>query len=300
MTVSEIGFGAWQLGERGWDGPDRDASVRLVHQALDAGVNFFDTAPGYGEGRSEEFLGRALAGRWDRVVLCTKFGRSPEGVDFAADKIRWSVEQSLRRLGTDRVDMLLLHSPPGECLDGRESPHFEVLEQLRREGKLRAYGASVDWPGEIDTVMGTSASQALEVWMSLFHQEPWEAVGRAHGRGAGIVVKVPLESGWLAGRYHAGSTFSDVRARWSREDVARRAALVDRFRSLVPEGVSLGHAALRFLLAHPGVATVIPGIKSAAHLEDNLAAAAAPLPAATVAAMRGLFAELIEGRPLAW
>ena len=302
MKVSEIGFGAWQLGERGWNGPDLEASVRLVHQALDAGVNFFDTAPCYGEGRGEQFLGRALAGRWNQVVLCTKFGRSPEGIDFDAGKIRWSVEQSLRRLGTDRVDVVLLHSPPAACLDGgREGAgQFQLLEQLRQEGKLRAYGASVDWAGEMDTVVDTSGSRALEVWLSLLHQEPWEAVGRARERGVGTIVKVPLESGWLSGKYHAGSTFTDVRARWTREQIERRAALVERFRALLPEGVSLAHAALRFLLAHPGVSTVIPGIKSPAHLEDNLAAAAAPLPPGTLAAMRALFAEVIAGGPLGW
>jgi aryl-alcohol dehydrogenase-like predicted oxidoreductase len=301
LTVSEIGFGAWQLGERGWNGPDERTSIRLVHQALDAGVTFFDTAPCYGEGRSEVFLGRALAGRWAKVVLCTKFGRSADGtIDFDARRIRWSVEQSLRRLGTDCLDVLLLHSPPAECLDGETSGHFDVFEQLKCMGKLRAYGASVDWPAQIDTVLNTSSSCALEVWLSLFHQEPWEAVERAHAHGVGTIVKVPLESGWLAGKYHAGSTFSDVRKRWSREDIWRRAALVDRFRSLVPEGVSLGQAALRFLLAHKGVATVIPGAKTVAQLEDNLAAAETPLQAGTVEAMRALFTEVIDGRPLGW
>ena len=302
MKVSEIGFGAWQLGERGWDGPDQATAIRLVHQALDAGVNFFDTAPCYGAGRSEQFLGQALAGRRDQVVLCTKFGRSPQGIDFDAGNIRWSVEQSLRRLQTDWLDLVLLHSPPAELLDGQRGgrAHFEVLEQLRQDGKLRAYGASVDWAGEVDTVVTSSGSRALEVWLSLFHQEPWAAIARARERGVGTIVKVPLESGWLSGKYHAGSSFTDVRARWSREEVERRAALVERFRALVPEGVSLPHAALRFLLAHPAVATVIPGIKSQAHLEDNLAAAQAPLPAATVAAMQALFAEQIAGRPLSW
>jgi aryl-alcohol dehydrogenase-like predicted oxidoreductase len=300
VQVSEIGLGGWQLGETCWNGPDEAESVRLVHRALDAGVDFFDTAPCYAGGRSETFLGRALAGRWKDVVICTKFGRSPEGIDFDAGRIAGSIEHSLRRLGTDHLDIVLLHSPPAGLLDGVAEPHFSVLERLRERGLIRFYGASVDWPSEIETVTGTSGSRALEVWLSVLHQEPWQAVQATARSGLGNIVKVPLESGWLGGRYHRDSTFDDVRARWSREDIARRADLVERFRLLLPPGVSPTHGALRFVLANPGVATVIPGAKSMAQLEDNLAAAAAPLPAGTVAAIRTLFDEHIAGRPLAW
>ena len=263
-------------------------------------MNFFDTAPCYGGGESERLLGKALAGRRDRAVLCTKFGRSPEGTDFDAGRIGWSIERSLQRLGTDHLDMVLLHNPPAECLDGGTAPHFEALERMRDQGLVRFFGASVDWPAEIETVCATSRSQALEVWLSAFHQEPWEAVETAAGQGLGTIVKVPLESGWLSGKYDAGSTFADVRARWSREDIARRGALVTRLRSLLPSGISLVQGALRFLLANPGVATVIPGAKSVAQLEENLAAVAEPLPPGTVSAIRAFFAEEIAGRPLAW
>jgi aryl-alcohol dehydrogenase-like predicted oxidoreductase len=300
LSVSEMGVGGWQLGESCWDGPDEAGSIRLVHRALDAGVNFFDTAPCYGGGRSETILGRALAGRWRDVVICTKFGRSPEGVDFDAGRIAGSIESSLRRLGADRLDIVLLHNPPADALDGVRAPHFDVLERLREKGLVGAYGASIDWPDEVETVAATSRSRALEVWLSVLHQEPWQAVQTAATRGLGTIVKVPLESGWLSGRYHAQSTFDDVRSRWSADDIRRRAALVDRFRSLLPAGVSPTHGALRFVLANPGVATVIPGAKSIAQLEDNLAAAEAPLPPATVAALRTLFVEQIAGRPLAW
>jgi aryl-alcohol dehydrogenase-like predicted oxidoreductase len=300
LSVSEIGLGGWQLGERCWGGPDQAESIRLVHRALEAGVNFFDTAPCYAEGRSETFLGQALAGRWKDVVICTKFGRSPEGTDFDAGRIDWSVESSLRRLGTDHLDIVLLHNPPAQMLDGRTHPHFGILERLREKGLIRFYGASVDWPAEIETVCDSSRSRALEVWLSAFHQEPWQAVQTAARRGLGNIVKVPLESGWLSGKYDADSSFDDVRARWSRQDIQRRAALLDRFRALLPSGVSLVHGALRFVLANPGVATVIPGAKSLAQLSDNLAAAAEPLPPGSVAAIRRLFASEIEGHPLPW
>jgi aryl-alcohol dehydrogenase-like predicted oxidoreductase len=300
IEVSEIGIGGWQLGEQRWNGPDETESIRLVHRALAAGVNFFDTAPCYADGRSEAILGKALSDRRGQVVICTKFGRSPEGTDFDHGRIGWSIESSLRRLQTDHLDIVLLHNPPAECLDGRSSPHFEVLERLREKGLVRFYGASVDWPVEIETVASTSRSRALEVWLSALHQEPWGAVEAAREQGLGTIIKVPLESGWLSGRYQSTSTFTDVRSRWSTEDIQRRAALVDRFRALLPPGVSVTHGALRFVLANRGVSTVIPGSKSMAQLLDNLAAAEAPLPADTVAAARSLFAAEIAGRPLAW
>jgi aryl-alcohol dehydrogenase-like predicted oxidoreductase len=300
IPVSEIGLGGWQLGEEGWSGPGEAESVRLVHEALAAGVTFVDTAPCYGAGRSEEILGRALEGRRGEVVLCTKFGRSPEGTDFDPGRITWSVEASLRRLRTDYLDVLLLHNPPASHLDGRASPHFPVLERLRERGLVRVYGASVDWAAEIDTVLQTSASRALEVWFSAFHQEPGEAMGRAREVGAGTIIKVPLESGWLTGKYDGSARFTDVRSRWSSEDIARRASLLNRFRDLLPAGVSISHAALRFVLSHPGVSTVIPGAKTAAQLRDNLAAADQLLAPSVVAEIRALHAEHLADRPFAW
>lgn len=304
IRVSEIGLGAWQLVRSSqWpDGPDEDEAIRLVHSALAAGVTFIDTAPGYAEGRSETVLGEALrGGRRDGVVLCTKFGHLADGSsDWAPDTIEASVLESARRMGTDRLDIVLLHSPPPEVIDGTHSEHYAVLEGLKQRGVIRAYGASVDWSADIDTVLQTSESQALEVRMSALFQETWPGVERARDRGAGVIVKVPLESGWLSGRYTAESVFSGVRSRWSREDIAMRARLVDQFRSLLPEGVSVPHGALRFLLAHSGVSTVIPGARTVELLHDSIGAAAEPLPEETIAAIRGFSADRLEDRYLDW
>ncbi len=301
LTVSEIGLGAWQLGNRkDWDGPDEAGSLAVVGAALDAGVTFFDTAPGYAEGNSERLLGRGLRGHRDRVVLCTKFGHSPEGTDFSPEALRGSVERSLRQLETDVIDIVLMHSPPRELFDGRTVPHYEILEDLKREGLIRAYGASLDWPEDIDTVLETTDSKAFEVYLSVFHQETWEATERAGKAGAGSVVKVALESGWLAGRYDASSTFTGVRSRWSSQEVQRRGALTARFLELVPEGWTPVQTALRFVLANSGVSTVIPGTRSIAQLESSLAAADGDLPADVLAALRTLFAQEIAGDPLPW
>lgn len=304
IDVSEIGLGAWQLVRSSqWpDGPDEHQAVRLVHAALAAGVTFIDTAPGYAGGRSEAALGAALrGGRRDGVVLCTKFGHLADGTsDWAPSSIEASVLASAKRLGTDHLDIVLLHSPPPEVLDGTSSEHYGVLEELKQRGIIRAYGASVDCSADVDIVLQTTASQALEVRMSALFQETWPAVERARERGVGTIIKVPLESGWLSGRYTAHTVFTGVRSRWSRQDIALRASLVDKFRSLLPGGVSVPQGALRFLLAHDGVSTVIPGARTVDLLLDSIAAAAEPLPAETVAAIRTFSADMLEVGHLDW
>lgn len=302
IDVSVIGLGAWQLGRsENWpDGPDEAEAVRIVHAALGAGVTFIDTAPGYADGASEVNIGRALAGRnTDGVVICTKFGYTPEGGEnWAADAIEASVERSARRMNVDHVDIVVLHNPPPEVLSGGE--HYEVLQRLVDKGTIRAYGASVDWGADIDTVLNTSDSKALEVRLSALYQEPWTAMARARDKGVGTIIKVPLESGWLSGRYGADSEFTDVRSRWSRADIALRAALVEEFKSLLPVGVGLVAGALRFLLGYDAVSTVIPGTKSVAQLESSLAAVEAPLPAETFAAVRAWYEARLGASPLDW
>ncbi|MDQ1723965.1 MAG: hypothetical protein QOG52_993 [Frankiaceae bacterium] len=303
IEVSRLGLGAWQLGRSStWlNGPSEREAVDLVHAAVDAGISFIDTAPGYADGQSELNVGAGLRGRRDKVVLCTKFGHTPEGgSNWESGAIRASVERSAQRLGTDHIDIVVLHNPPPEVLDGKQSDHYEVLESLVEEGLIRAYGASVDNSADIDTVLTTSSSNALEVRMSALYQEPWDAIGRAHDNGAGVVIKVPLESGWLTGKYGRDARFSDVRSRWTRDEVTRRAALVDEFRALLPQGMGLISGALRFLLAHEGVSTVIPGTKSLTQLQSTLGAAGDPLPAETVQEIRTWYAEKLGAKPLNW
>jgi aryl-alcohol dehydrogenase-like predicted oxidoreductase len=302
IDVSAIGLGAWQLGRSAsWPGgPSPEEAVAIVHAAFDAGVTFIDTAPGYADGESELNLGRALKGiDRARFVLSTKFGHRPDGrTDFSPGTIRESVEESCRRMGVDHVDIVLLHSPPLDILAGDE--HYAALESLRDKGLIRAFGASVDEDSEIRTVLDASSSQALEVRLSALYQETWPAIRHAGTRGVGTIVKVPLESGWLSGRYDAASTFTDVRSRWTRADVALRARLVDEFRDLLPPGVSLVAGALRFVLANDGVSTVIPGTRTLEHLRTSIEAGSEPLPAATVEAIRSWYSERIGDEHLSW
>ncbi len=302
ITVSEIGIGTWQFGNTGqWQGPDADESGRIVHEALEHGVTFFDTAPAYAGGRSEELLGEALLGRRDDVVLCSKFGHTTNGgSDWRAKSIQQSVYDSLRRLRTDYLDVVLMHSPSPELYDGRTAEHYKVFAELVESGALRTYGASVDNSADLLTVVNTTDSQALEVRLSALYQEPWDAVELAKSHGLGSIVKVPLESGWLSGRYNAESQFSDVRSRWSRDEIAQRARLVDELRQLLPAGVPLTQASLAFLLTNEGVSTIIPGTKSLAQLRDSLAAVDVALPTDTVTAIRTWYDRELGDEPLAW
>lgn len=302
LKVGEIGLGCWQLGNPIWDMGDPALAQDIVRESLDHGGNFFDTAPGYAEGRSEEILGQAVQPVRDRVVLCSKFGHKADGtVDFSVAALRPALEASLRRLRTDYLDVYLLHNPPVELHDGTSSPLQDELERLKAEGKIRSYGISLDTRRDLETVIEKTRCQAVEVLFNIFHQEPRAAFARARERGIGLIVKVPLDSGWLTGRYRENSVFSGIRHRWSREVIMRRAVLVERLTALLPPGVPLARAALQYILAQPEVSTVIPGAKSIAQVRDNFAAAnEEPLPPEIIDTLRAFWQRELENNPLPW
>jgi aryl-alcohol dehydrogenase-like predicted oxidoreductase len=301
LSVSEIGLGGWQLQNPSWGVGGIDDARQVVHRALDEGCDFFDTAPGYANGRSEELLGETLESVRSRVIICTKCGHDAGGAsNFDPAAIRASLEASLRRLRTDYVDILPLHNPPIELMDGTRAPQYEALEQLQREGKLRVYGVSLDHGRELETVAKTTRCGAVEVLFNVFHQEPLRAFPQAQAAGIGLIVKVPLDSGWLSGKYRGDSQFSGVRERWSREIIKRRAALVEQFATLLPPGMPLAGAALRFVLAHTEVSTVIPGAKTREQARDNFAAADATLPPDRAQAIREFWERELKDDPLPW
>jgi aryl-alcohol dehydrogenase-like predicted oxidoreductase len=194
-------------------------------------------------------------------------------------------------MGVEHIDVVVLHNPPPDVIGSDE--HYSALEEVAQKGLIRAYGASVDTSRELDAL--PPAVSVTEVRLSALHQEPLPAIR------PGTIVKVPLESGWLSGRYDAESTFTDVRARWSPADVALRAALVEEFHGLLPEGMSTVEGALRFLLSYPEVSTVIPGTRSLDHLAVSIAAVAeGALPRDTVDAVQSWYAERIGDRALSW
>ena len=303
MNVSEIGLGAWQLANPDWGIDDKKEALRIVQKSLEAGCNFFDTAPGYGDGRSEELLGEGLKSVRRDVIICTKFSHYGEDgtPDFDAKHVRPVLEGSFRRLQTDYVDILLLHNPPRELMDGRLVPElYEELERLKTEGVIREYGVSLDWREEVELVVDTTKSKAQEVFFNALYQEPLPAFQKAYENGVGLIIKVPLDSGWLSGRYRGGHRFDDVRKRWPPEVLARRSDLVEKFAALVPEGRSMAHAALQFCLAQPQVSTVIPGAKTVEQALDNFAAADKQLNPEVVQSMYELWEREIQADPLPW
>jgi aryl-alcohol dehydrogenase-like predicted oxidoreductase len=303
MNVSEVGLGAWQLANPDWGIDDKNEALKIVQKSLEAGCNFFDTAPGYGGGRSEELLGEGLKSVRKDVIICTKFSYYNEKheSEWKAKHMRAVLEGSFKRLRTDYVDILLLHNPPRELMDGNVSAElYAEMEQLKTEGKVRAYGVSLDWRVELENVLDTTKSEAAEVFFNALYQDCLPAFAKAQSQGMGLIVKVPLDSGWLSGRYRGNHKFDDVRSRWSPDVLKRRSDLVEKFAALVPQGTSMAHAALQFVLAQPEVSTVIPGAKTVEQALDNFAAAEKQLNAETVQAMRDLWTNEIEANPLPW
>lgn len=300
-TVSEIGFGAWQLGNGlDWEAMSDGTAIALVREAMDRGVNFFDTAPGYGRGRSEELLGQALKGRRHEAVINTKFGHWADGTtDYSASRIRESVESSLRRLNTDYVDSVIVHNPPFDALDGKQG-HYEAFEALKQEGKILSYGASVDSSAEMMELLDKTNAGTIETMFNAFYQETAAAFRKAKEKNVALIVKIPLDSGWLSGKYGAGSTFEGVRKRWTPDVIRKRGELVERIKFATDADTTMTVAALRFILAHPEVTTVIPGVRNVAQLIENASASDKPMPEAHVLALRKLWDEEIKHMNLGW
>jgi aryl-alcohol dehydrogenase-like predicted oxidoreductase len=301
ITTSAIGLGAWQLGSYEWQNTDQAEALQIVRAALDAGCDFFDTAPSYGGGLSETLLGTALKGQRHAVTICTKFGRTTaRQPQFDVAYLRASLEDSLKRLQTDYVDILLLHSPPRELLDGTTAPHYALLEQLKTEGKLRVYGVSVDTRQDVETLLATTACGAIEVLFNIFQQEPLPALQHAATKGVGLIAKVPLDSGWLAGKYRRESQFADLRQRWPPALIERRAVLVEQLAAYLPAGLPMARAALQYILAQPPIATAIPGARSVAQVRENMRAAEERLPSDVVQAIYTFWEREIKDNPLSW
>ena len=273
IKVSEIGLGAWQLGHHsGWQNMSEKEAGEIVEKSLDLGINFFDTAPNYGHGTGEERLGKALKGK-DRSqwVINTKFGHTHTGdLNFSSDYIRESLEGSLKRLQMDYVDSLIIHNPPSEYLDGNKNDHYEILEKLIEEGKIKAYGASLDTYEDMKCLMETTNARVIEAFFNILHQDTSRGFQMAKENEVGIIAKIPLDSGWLTGKYHAESKFDDIRSRWSREDIRTRADLVHKVRDIVGPHEDLSQIAMAFCLAYDAVSTVIPGNVHVNQLTSNV------------------------------
>lgn len=273
LQVSEIGFGAWQLGNYDqWAGMDDATAHSLVHAAIDRGCTLFDTAPNYALTNSERILGEALEGKRQDVVLISKFGhRENHEVDFSAAWFWESLHASLKRLRTDYLDAVLVHSPPMDALNGQHEI-WPAMKQAQEQGKIRFYGVSTDYADEVRACLDTTDAQILELLFNVLHQDVRLAFDRVRRDDVGVITKVPLDSGWLTGKYDYNSQFDGVRARWSADDIQQRARLVRQLDWLTAQGDPLAQQALAYLLSYDEVSSVIPGVRSMAQLDSNFSA----------------------------
>ena len=308
--VSTISFGAWAIGGT-WGQVNDDESMAALHRALDLGVNFFDTADVYGDGHSERLIARLRRERREPFYVATKAGRrlAPHVADgYDRANLTAFVERSLVNLGAEAIDLLQLHCPPTEVYYRPEV--FGVLDDLVRAGKLRHYGVSVEKVEEGLKAIEFPGVQSVQIVYNLFRQRPAELFfEQAQRRGVGILARLPLSSGLLTGKLRADSQFAaDDHRYFNREgaafdrgetfswlDYALGLQAVDAIRPLVPEGQTMGQMALRWLLMHPAVTCAIPGGRSAAQVEANVAAAELPaLPPATMQALAQTYDSLVK------
>ena len=290
-TVSEISFGAWAIGGA-WGGVDDKESLAALHAALDGGVNFFDTADVYGDGRSERLLAKLRKERKEKFYIATKAGRRlpkqvPEGYNHA-NLTSW-IERSLRNLDTDTIDLLQLHCPPTEVFYMPEV--FGSLDELVRAGKLRHYGVSVEKVEEAIKAVEFPNVQSVQIIFNIFRQRPADLFfAEAQRRKVGILARVPLASGLLSGKITRESKFAkDDHRNFNRRgeafdrgetfagvDFETGLNAVEELKSFTPKGATLAQLALRWILEFPAVTCAIPGAKRPAQVAENIATSSLP------------------------
>jgi aryl-alcohol dehydrogenase-like predicted oxidoreductase len=285
LRVSAIGLGT--MVHAGHFGPMKDEeSLGAIDAALDLGVNFIDTSDAYGAGYSETLLGKALKGKREKVILATKGGNVMTGPDrgktnFSADYIGRVMDESLKRLQADHIDLYQLHNPNVEVI--RNGDVWELLERRKKAGKIRHYGVSINKIEEALAALEGGLSDTIQLEYNLLVQEPAEKVfPLAQKKNVAIIARVPLRRGLLTGKLkpedQQGFQKDDVRARNFAGDIfPKELAKVEKLRFLEKPGRSLAQAAIAFCLAHPAVCVVIPGARNDRQARENAAAAAVHL-----------------------
>jgi aryl-alcohol dehydrogenase-like predicted oxidoreductase len=299
--VSEISFGAWAIGGA-WGEVSDEESMAALNQAIDSGINFVDTADVYGNGRSHSLIAQLKKSRKEEIVVATKLGRrlpkqTVEG--YSRENITSWVEDNLRTLNTEALDLLQLHCPPTGAYYHPEI--FGVLDDLVEAGKIRFYGVSVERVEEALKAMEYPNLQSVQIIFNCFRQRPSELFfAQAKLKQVGILARVPLASGVLTGKFRVDSQFAeDDHRKFNRQgqrfdagetfsgvdyDVALSA--VEEIRGLVPSGTSMSQFALRWILMFDAVTCAIPGGKRPSQVADN--ARASELPGLSVEAMEGI------------
>ena len=293
LTVSEIGMGTWELGGREWGDIGEVDAVDLLRYAFESGVTYYDTADQYGGGRAERLLGRAFSALGDRVVIATKLGYELDSdgwishgwehpaFNVSPDYIRLAAEGSLTRLKRDVIDIYQFHSPPSaEAWDDA----FGTMEELKTEGKIRFYGLGLGSEADaLKAIEETGISSLMLTYNILTQEMATPVMETAAENGIAVVVRQPLSSGLLSGQLAPDTVFAenDYRKTWSREKFLADLERVEQVKAIIRDKArSLPQAALKFILAHPAVSSVVPGMMTPSQVDDGVATSGAvPLPA---------------------
>jgi aryl-alcohol dehydrogenase-like predicted oxidoreductase len=291
-NASEMGFGSWAIGGDAWGSTDDKEAIAALHKAIELGVNFIDTADVYGDGHSEQLVGQVRRSHSERVFIATKAGRrlKPHVAEgYNRKNLTDFVERSLQNLQMDALDLLQLHCPPGEVYDNPEV--FAILDDLVQQGKLRNYGVSVERVEEALKAIRYPNLQSVQIIFNMFRLKPAEEFFKAaREHQVGIIVRVPLASGMLTGKFKRDTQFAakdhrnynrhgesfDQGETFSGVDYEKGLDAVEELRSLVPQGVPMAQFALRWILMFPEVTTVIAGSKNPQQASDNTQAAELP------------------------
>ena len=293
-VVSEVGLGTWQLGGTEWGDVSDEQALDTLRAAAEMGVTFLDTADIYGLGRSELLIGRFLRERADRTsfFIATKLGRHPQPgwpENFTRATIFQHTEDSLRRLGVGALDLTQTHCVPLEVM--RRGEVFEHLRELQRQGKIKAFGASVESLEEALLCLEQPGLASLQIIFNIFRQKPSDVLfDRARQKGVALIVRLPLASGLLSGKMTKDTIFAPNDHRTFNRDGARfnvgetfaglpfekGVELADALKPLVPQGATMAQFALRWCLDFDAVTTVIPGAKRPEQARTNAAASSLP------------------------
>jgi len=294
FTISEISLGTWQVGGKWGDPFSHDNADRILNDAVDAGINFIDTADVYGDGESEKAVGRLVRSRSERIYVATKCGRRLQphvNEAYQPDALRRFVEDSLQNMGLETLDLIQLHCPPTDVYYRPEI--FEVFDRLKEEGKIQHLGVSVEKVEEGLKAIEYPNVCSVQIIFNMFRQRPAELFfPEAKRRDIGIIVRVPLASGLLTGKFDRNTTFSkDDHRNFNREgaafdkgetfsgvDYETGLAAVDDLRTVFPGDGNLAPDALRWILTFDAVSCIIPGASKPEHLTSNVQALERPAP----------------------
>ncbi|MCJ8330781.1 MAG: aldo/keto reductase [Lentisphaeria bacterium] len=285
FQASEIGLGTWQLGG-GFGDVSEETALSILQDAVDRGITFIDTADVYGAGISERVIGKFLKTTDKELFIATKFGRRDDVYPdtYSLELMREHVEDSLKNLGVDSIDLLQLHCVPTDVL--RDGEIFDCLRILKTEGLIKHFGASVETMDEAKICMGHVDLTSLQIIFNIFRQNPsTEIFDLAIEKNVGIIVRLPLASGILAGKYSKDTTFVESDHRNFNKDgdffsvgetfsgvkFDRGIELVEKIRPMVPENLSMAQFALRWILDHEAVSTIITGVTKLYQVESNAA-----------------------------